>query len=398
MKSKKAAVLAIGTELTQGQITNRNAAWISERLTHAGIEVAFHAVVADDRAEIRSALELCATKAELLVVTGGLGPTSDDFTREVLAEWIDAPLEFREASWEKIVQRLSAFGVEVSPTNRQQCYFPAGAVVLENLEGTADAFRFTRGRDEDRTEVLVLPGPPREGMHVWDTQVAAWIRERFAAGAPARLEIWKCIGKSEASLGEIVEATVRGFDVKTGYRAHAPYVEVKVWFPETLGRGRELELLSKLNAELAPYSVARNEEDLGTKLLDALATHTGTLSLTFLDLGTQGVLSERLHGIFKTPKGRELQSRVEIMTRYGNSGGPEGLPESASEWLFALFPEGKAAILGPEGRAVRDLPNPYARASAEAAKGDGVGDRLRRFHAELALKAWAELLISAQGH
>jgi molybdenum cofactor synthesis domain-containing protein len=388
--SAKAAVLAVGTELTQGQITNRNATWISERLTELGIEVAFHAVVADDREAIRSALDLCATKAELVFVTGGLGPTSDDFTRDVLAQWTDAPLEFREASWEKIVQRLSGLGIEVAPSNRQQCYFPRGAEVLENLEGTADGFRFTRAE----TEVVVLPGPPREGTHLWDRFVAGWIRERFPERIPERLERWKCIGKSEAALGEIVEATVRGFEVKTGYRANAPYVEVKVWIPESLGRERMLALLAKLNAELAPYSVARNEEDLGTKLLDALASRTGTLSLTFLDLGSQGVLAERLLGIFKSPKGRELQSRVEIMTRYGESGMPEGLPEVASEWLFALFPDGKAAILGPEGRFIRELPNPYPRAADE----NPLVDRLRRFRTEMTLKAWAELLLSARGH
>lgn len=388
----KASILAVGTELTQGQITNQNATWISDRLTRLGYDVKVHSAVPDDREGIITQLDFLAVRTDLIVVTGGLGPTSDDFTRDVLATWLGTPLVFVEKSWEKIVQRLTERGIEVAESNRSQCYFPEGAKVLENQEGTADGFSFRHGvGSAKQTEVLVLPGPPREGMHLWDRFAAAWLRERFGAQIPDEMESWSCLGKSESSLGEIVEATVAGFGVQTGYRATVPYVEVKVWIPSGYPREKRLMLLAKLNAELAPYSVTRNGEDLGEKLLDILATKTGNLGITILDLGTEGILTERMLQLLKTERGRALQSRVELLTRYAPSASAEELPESASEWILALFPDGEVAAIGPKGRTIISLPTPYAAPS--------MIERLRRYRTELALQAWTRYFNQAdQSH
>ncbi len=385
----RARILAIGTELTQGQITNRNAAWISERLTNLGIEVTAHVTVPDDRELLRSALDDAAAASELLVVTGGLGPTTDDFTREVLADWIGAKLEYRESTWAKIVKRLSERGIEVAESNRTQCYFPAVATVLVNLEGTADGFQFRRlAADGHATEVVVLPGPPREVQYLWDHFVDAWLVETFPAESPADLETWSCLGKSESSLGEIVEAAVAGFGVKTGYRASIPYVEVKVWIPKELARERRLALLAKLGAELAPYSVARNGEDLAERLFRTILATTAEHGVTFIDLGSAGRLTERLLGALRADAGRALRARTEILSRLpapnSPDAGPAGLPESATEWILALYPDGEVALVGPRGKRVRTLPNPYPSPA--------LADRLGGYRAEMALKVWNELL------
>lgn len=381
----KVAVLAVGTELTQGKITNENATWLSDCFTDLGYEVVLHAVVPDDRIIILGALEHSAAQADILVVTGGLGPTSDDFTREVLASWSRAPLEFIDSSWEKIVRRLNERGIEVAESNRSQCYFPRGALVLENNEGTADGFSFQHASDTGKsTEVLALPGPPREGMHLWDRYASTWLQDRFGTQMAEELLSWNCLGKSESSLGEIVEAAVAGYDVKVGYRASIPYVEVKLWLPKDYAREKKLALLAKLNSELAPYAVTRNGEDLGDKLLDAISANTGTLEVTILDLGTEGILSERMLSLLKTEKGRTVQSRVEILTRYSPTVSAEELPESASEWILALLPDGKVTAIGPNGKFIQSLPTPYSAPS--------MVDRLRRYRTELALRAWTEFL------
>ncbi len=386
----RAAVLAIGTELTQGQITNRNATWISERLTARGITVVHHAVVPDDHALVSTALDFAAAHADLVFVTGGLGPTTDDFTRDCLAEWSKRPLEFREASWRKITTLLKSRGIEVAPSNRIQCFFPKDSTVLENHEGTADGFRFAHGTSYRPTEVQVfaLPGPPREGMHLWETTIDPWLGETYGALTPPRLESWSCLGKSESSLGEIVETAVAGFGVKTGYRASPPYVEVKIWIPEGFERGRELALLAKLNAELAPYSVARNGEDLAEKLLAVIESVLPRLPadrpVTFLDLGTEGALTERLLTAFKTPRGRKLQPHLEILTRYENSATSAGFAEKSAELFLGLFAGGEVAVIGPAGKAIRSLPTPYTTPA--------LADRLRRYRTEMALKTWAEIL------
>ena len=119
----KTSILAVGTELTTGQIVNRNAAWISNQLKNIGLLTAVHITVADDRKSITEALQFCAEHSELIFVTGGLGPTSDDFTRELITEWTNLPLEFDEESWKKVKERLSTRGFPVQNFQKKQCYF-----------------------------------------------------------------------------------------------------------------------------------------------------------------------------------------------------------------------------------------------------------------------------------
>ena len=107
----KASILAVGTELTTGQITNRNAAWISERLTSLGVEVVLHETVPDERNRILHALQNCEQHSQFIFVTGGLGPTSDDFTREVIAQWLKKPLLFDPETWNQVTDRLKRIGI-----------------------------------------------------------------------------------------------------------------------------------------------------------------------------------------------------------------------------------------------------------------------------------------------
>jgi nicotinamide-nucleotide amidase len=381
-ESPKASVLAIGTELTSGQTLNRNAAWISERLTTLGFEVILHETVADDHLMITDALNQCTEKTDLVVVTGGLGPTTDDFTRDVLASWSTYPLEKNEKSWAKIVSRLTERGIEVAASNEQQAYFPRGATVLENLEGTADGFRFTHAD----SEIVVLPGPPREGTHVWDRHIAHWLPTHFKNLKPERLLRFHCLGKSESALGEVVESALQGSGIKTGYRASMPYVEVKLWLPDSISDQdvKTHPALLKFKMAIAPWLAFIENETLTDQLFKRLEEKTGTLPITFLDVGTKGLLTERLVTALKQPAGRKVSARIEIMTRYEGGSDPETLPHQISEWYFGLFAGGKSLVLNPEGKKIETLPEPYT--------GPLMQDRLGRYHVEAALQTWIRAL------
>lgn len=381
----RVTLLAIGTELTQGQITNRNAAWISKKLTDLGFDVRLHMTVADDRPAMIESFEVATSRSELLIITGGLGPTTDDFTREALSEWSGYPLEFRPESWKKIVDRLTERGIVVAEANKQQCYFPKSSHVFENLEGTADAFGFQK----KSCTVIALPGPPRELEHLWDRFIHAFLVSKFPNQIPERLETWKCLGISESALGELVEKTVQGSGLKTGYRASVPYVEVKIWVPSRIDLETANAAIEKLDEALKSYSVARGAEDLCTNFLRHLDAKTGTLGITVLDLGTQGILSERIIQALKDPKYQSLQTRFEIMTRYSPASSSAELPEMASEWLFALFPNGESAVLCPEGKHIEHLPSPYSSPL--------MNDRLRRYRTEMAMKHWSQVLLRLAG-
>ncbi len=286
----KAAILAIGTELTSGQITNRNSAWIAQKLEDLGISAPLHLTVPDDRAAIADALAACEKNSDLIFVTGGLGPTSDDFTRELIADWAQSPLQWNEPAWRAIETRLTQLGVLIAESNRRQCYFPEIATPLPNPAGTAQGFALTvRGK-----KVFVLPGPPKEIAAIWEGAIASALATLADHAAPVLLK-WQCLGLSESALGEIVEKIIAGSELKSGYRAHRPIIEVKIWCPrESLSA--HSALIARLETELAPWIISRGEEDVAQQFVQQLAQFCAEKKLTFRiqDQVTHGALAARV--------------------------------------------------------------------------------------------------------
>src|SRR6185312_1777937 len=120
----KTSILSIGTELTSGQILNSNAQWIAARLKDFGVLNSLQLTVPDERDQMLRGLEYCAQDIDVIFITGGLGPTTDDFTRLIIAEWSGKKLLWNEESWQHIVQRLSSRGRDIKDIQKQQAYFP----------------------------------------------------------------------------------------------------------------------------------------------------------------------------------------------------------------------------------------------------------------------------------
>ena len=217
------AVLSIGTELTRGELANSNAAWLASELTAIGFEVFEHAVVDDDRARIGSTLARLAGLARVVVVTGGLGPTTDDVTTDAVARSLGVPLERDATSLEHIRRRLEKFGRTLTDANSKQADFPAGATVLPNPVGTAPGFSVRVGA----CDAYFMPGVPREMKLMFEEQVVPRVR----ALAPNTLvqSRLRLFGLPESIVGEKLSGVEQEFVGTTiGYRAHFPEVEVKV--------------------------------------------------------------------------------------------------------------------------------------------------------------------------
>ncbi len=293
----KASILAIGTELTRGQIFNKNAATVSEKLLHYGVETYIHITVPDDRKVILENLILLESQSDMIFITGGLGPTSDDFTREVVADWLQKPLVFDEKSWAHIVQRLSSRGFPVRDMQKQQCYFPEGSEVLENKEGTAHAFKFKK----NAKTIFVLPGPPREIESVWQDHIAAWLKVETKDIAKRITRSWDTIGVGESDVAYTVENVLAAFQksnqLEVGYRVHLPYVEVKLSLNEK-DTAIFHETLLQLNEKLTPITIARNFEDIAERLTTKIAL----ADFTFYDFLTKGFLHARLSPYLKNVK------------------------------------------------------------------------------------------------
>jgi nicotinamide-nucleotide amidase len=387
----KASVLAIGTELTTGQITNRNASWISEKLVSLGMEVVLHETVADDRPMIREALDHCAKVSQFTFVTGGLGPTTDDFTREVIADWLGKKLEFNEESWQKIVARLSGLGIPVAESNRQQCYFPAGAQILANPEGTAAGFSASI---PDGKKIWIFPGPPREIAAIWEQGIDSDLKKLLPTVEPLRLLSWKCLGKSEAELGEITEKALAGSHLQTGYRAHRPFVEIKVWCPEKDLQAKE-PWLEKLKLAIAPWVMTSQGEDLAVGLLMRLQRSE---NIEIIDSGSGGALTARLGAILREKNYQEQAETISIATQWARPTDPqdwlekaiEQADEEATTLIIAGFTDdGRCAIgLREDKRIYREFVQlPYTKIE--------LIDRMRHYAVELAMKKWSEWLDTA---
>lgn len=287
----KATVLGIGTELVDGQIVNKNAAWISEKLKQLGLTTTLHLVVPDDKKLMLEALQFCAGYGDLLFVTGGLGPTSDDFTRDVVSEWAHLPLEFDEGSWQHIKDRLEPRGYIVKDIQRQQCYYPRGSRVLKNTEGTANAFYF----ESQGKKLFILPGPPREIEAVWHSSIDQWLADNTKGIDPFITRHWDTMGVGESDIATIVEDALKGVDVEKGYRVHLPYVEVKMSF----FKSREAEMaphIEKVTQALSHCLITRDQQDVPLMLSQRLNQFS---SVSMQDAVTGQFLINRLMPVMR---------------------------------------------------------------------------------------------------
>ncbi len=203
---RRAAVLSIGSELLLGDLTDSNATWVSARLRERGIDVIRHLAARDDVEEIVTALNWLAGQIDLIVVGGGLGPTSDDLTREAVAAALDVPLELREDLEEAIIERFARMGRTMAPRNRRQAFVPAGACTALPV-GTAPAFAVDLPAAHGPVRVVALPGVPWELHLLWDSFVVPQLDEAGVRGATVT-RIVQVAGRGESDVAAVVEPLV----------------------------------------------------------------------------------------------------------------------------------------------------------------------------------------------
>ena len=172
-KTYTAEILAVGTELLLGNVVNTNARDISQALSELGINVFHHSVVGDNPERLKKAVELAANRADIIIATGGLGPTHDDITKEVIAEVFGKHMVFNEDVAEKIRSffKNRLHNVQMTENNLRQAEFPEGAEILENEVGTAPGCAF----EANGKHVLMIPGPPRECRSMLRTGVMPYL-------------------------------------------------------------------------------------------------------------------------------------------------------------------------------------------------------------------------------
>lgn len=293
----RAEVIAIGDELTTGQRLDTNSQWLSAELAALGVTVRFHTTATDSLEDGIEAFRRAASRVELVVSTGGLGPTADDLTRDVLAEVSREPLELSDAALAAVESRFARRGMPMPASNRLQAMFPRGSRIVDNPVGTAPGIDIDLPRDAGRPagscRVFALPGVPSEMKRMWrDTVAPAILAMQPQAGTVLFRRI-KCFGAGESAIEAMLPDLIRrGRDPLVGITAHEATITLRI-----AARGRdESECLAKIDPterlireHLGELVFGVEDEEIEDAAVAAAASRG--LSLATSEIATKGCLA-----------------------------------------------------------------------------------------------------------
>ena len=202
----KAEIIAIGSELLLGQIIDTNSSSIAKFLRDNGIELSRITAVGDDLRRIKEAVQEAIHRSQMVITTGGLGPTEDDLTREAIAQTIQRPLIFQPHLMEQIEALIKSHGFRMAESNRRQAYIPEGAIPIENPKGTAPGFIV----ENSHWVILSIPGVPLEMEYLMENKVIPYLRERFNLQYQViRYRVLRTCGLGESAIGLQIKDLMR---------------------------------------------------------------------------------------------------------------------------------------------------------------------------------------------
>lgn len=286
-----AEILTIGTELLLGEIADTNTQYLARQLREAGIDLFYTSTVGDNEVRIAAAVRYALTRSQILICTGGLGPTVDDVTREGISRALELELEFKEDLWTQIQERFARFNRTPTENNRRQARLPAGAQVLDNAVGTAPAFLVERGD----SVVISLPGVPGEMAYILETGVLPYLEKRFGRSAVIRTRILHIAGVGESQIDEKIADLETLPNPTVGLSAHPGIVDIRLTAKaEIPGRADEMlaELEGQARARLGEWVYGADEETLGRAVLNEVAAKNKTLAV--IEKGLDGKVIKEL--------------------------------------------------------------------------------------------------------
>ena len=288
-------LLTIGTELLLGQIVDTNASWMAQRLAEAGIDVFYKSTVGDNWGRIEAAIRLAMGRAEVVIMTGGLGPTEDDLTREVLAAVLDRPLRLDSAVLRHIEERFAHRRVTMAENNRKQAMVPEGAEVLHNPRGTAPGLLMRSGG----RIFVCMPGVPSEMKPMLLEQVIPQIRDSLGIRSRIVSRVLKTCGISESTLDQRIGDYFREMRNPTiGVLAHMGEIHVRMTCkgedPAEIARLLD-DLEAKIRERLGHLVFGKDDERLEAVVGRLLRERMATLAVA--ESCTGGLVASRLTDI-----------------------------------------------------------------------------------------------------
>jgi len=320
-------IITIGSELLLGQIEDTNTVYLACELARLGIAVRFRTSVGDRLDEMRQAIGSALGRCDLVIMTGGLGPTLDDLTREAVAAVAGVDLEYRQSLMDEIEAMFRMYGYVMPENNRRQAYVPAGSIAISNPVGTAPAFI----TEIAQRAVICLPGVPGELRHLMTHEVLPWVRKRFhLVNHRVSYQVLKVVGLGESGVDRLLQDLIKpGQNPEVGLLASQGEIRIRIAAVAD-GEKAAAGLIDPVAAEIR--SRLRNKifgqgDDTLEGVINSLLHQRG-LTLALLETFTGGLAAKRL---FNVPGSRLVQSCV--------IPGMEQVAEYLGQEEFLLDPE-----------------------------------------------------------
>ena len=382
----RAEIVMVGTELLLGEIVDTNANLLAVALRNIGMDLYYKTTVGDNEERITEVLDLALDRSDVVITSGGIGPTVDDVTRQAIARATGRKLVYSDDLEAQIAARFRNFGREMAANNKRQAYLPEGALPLENPVGTAPCF--LSEDTEGRGFIVCLPGVPRELAHMMEHSVVPLLVERMGGVKVIRVRVLRTCAVGESNIDRGIGDLMASSNPSVGLAAHAGQTDVRVTAradseadADALIDGMEAELRRRLGVSV--YGV---EKETVAEVVGRLLTQRN-LNLGVVDGLTGGQLSRELgEAGFRSVVFTDLHgSDAERATAAARS----GLPRSADERTMAGV---LAERVAPEGGVGLAMIGPYnGNATAIAVRGPGelsMNEQGRRFDDSDLVRRW----------
>jgi competence/damage-inducible protein CinA-like protein len=286
-----AEIITIGTEILLGEIVDTNTRYLSRKLGEQGIDLFRQTTVGDNMERIAQAIRNSLPNTDVIITTGGLGPTIDDPTRQAVALAVGVQTEFREELWEQVKERYRRFGRVPTENNKRQAYVPQGAIAVENPVGTAPAFIV----ETENCSIIALPGVPREMEHLMEHQVIPYLSQRLDLKSVIKSRLIHTSGVGESQIDDRIGDLELLDNPTVGLAAHSGRVDIRITAKASSddeAQGMIEEIEKQVVERLGDWIFGADEDTLEQAALSHLKSKGWTLAV--VEAGLDGELIHRL--------------------------------------------------------------------------------------------------------
>ena len=326
----RAEIVTTGTELLLGQIDDTNATYLARQLRDLGIDLYFRSTVGDNEGRIAQVLEQALARADLIITTGGLGPTVDDVTRDAVARALGQPLVLFPELLAQIEAFFARFGATLSDNNRRQAYLPENSIPIENPVGTAPGFIV----EDERGTIITLPGVPREMRYLMQEAVIPYLQRRLGQREVLVTRILRTVALGESHIDQAIADLETSANPTVGLSAHPGQTDVRI-VAKAPTRAEAESLVAdfekKIRERLGPAIYATEDATLEAVVAGLLQEQEATLAVA--ETLTQGEITRRLSAHPETFQGGVVATGGEDLAQLLAMDAPAGEGEAVATAL-----------------------------------------------------------------